>query len=101
MSQRLSIDRRSFKQFLSTQFRHVLTQAVRGSARDRIDTQSLMDLIQIRQEVKSGSLDLNAAINRLLELTQGLIRSGGTRRRCLANGDVFLFAQERNQPDTP
>ena len=91
MSQRLSIDRRSFKQFLSTQFRHVLKQGVRGSAGDRIDPQSLMDLIQIRQDVKSGSLDLNAAINRLVKLTQEVVGAGGV--------GVWLFTKDRTMSD--
>ncbi len=96
MSQRLSIDRRSFKQFLSTQFRHVLTQAVRGSAGDRIDSQSLMDLIQIRQEVKSGSLDLNAAINRLVKLTQGLVGAGGAGVWLFTKDEIFYCAGAGN-----
>jgi hypothetical protein len=96
MSQRLSIDRRSFKQFLSTQFRHVLKQGVRGNAGDRIDPQSLMELFQIRQEVKSGSLDLNAAINRLVKLTQGLVGARGAGVWLFTKDEIFYRAGAGN-----
>ena len=69
MSQRLTLDRGSFKQFLSAQFQQIQRQGVRGSAGDRIDPQSLPDLVQLREEVKSGSLDLKSVINRLVKLT--------------------------------
>ncbi len=96
MSPRLSTDRRSFKQFLSTQFQHVLMQGVRGSASDRIDPQSLMELNQIRQHVKSGNLDLNAAINRLVKLTQGLVGAGGAGVWLFARDEIFYRAGAGN-----
>jgi hypothetical protein len=96
MSQRLSIDRRSFKQFLSALFQHMQRQGVRGSAGDRIDPQSLPHLIQIRQEVKSGSLDLNAAINRLVKLTQGVVGAGGSGVWLFTKDEIFYCAGAGN-----
>ena len=60
MSERLSPDRRSFKQLLSTLFQQVQRQGLRGSLDYRIDPQCLPDLIQIRNEVKGGRFDLKA-----------------------------------------
>jgi hypothetical protein len=66
------------------------------SAGDRIDPQSLMELIQIRQEVKSGSLDLNAAINRLVKLTQGLVGAGGAGVWLFTKDEIFYRAGAGN-----
>jgi hypothetical protein len=92
MSQRLSLDRRSFKQFLSTLFRQMKRQGLGGSAGHRIDPQWLPDLIQIRQEVKSGSPDLNAVINRLAKLTQGVVGARGAGVWLFTNDEIFYCA---------
>jgi len=55
-----------------------------------------MDLIQIRQEVKSGSLDLNAAINRLVKLTQGLVGAGGAGVWLFTKDEIFYCAGAGN-----
>jgi hypothetical protein len=92
MSQRLSSDRRSFKQFLSTLLRKVQMPALRGSAKDRIDPQWLPGLTQIRQEVKGGRFDLNALINRLTKLIRGVVHAGGAGVWLFTNDEVFLYA---------
>ena len=92
MSERLSPDRRSFKQFLSGQFQQMRRQGLRGSADDRIDPQCLPDLIQIRQEVKTGKLDLNAVINRLTKLTQRIVGASGIGVWLFTCDEVFLYA---------
>jgi hypothetical protein len=78
MSQRLSPDRRSFTHFLSTLLKNVQMPVLRGSAEDRIEPRWLPGLTQIRQEVKGGKFDLNALINRLTKLIQGVVHAGGT-----------------------
>jgi hypothetical protein len=78
MSQRLCPDRRSFKHFLSTLLKKIQMPVLRGSAKDRIEPQWLPGLTQIRQEVKGGKFDLNALINRLTKLIQGVVHAGGT-----------------------
>ena len=92
MSERLSPDRRSFKQFLSTLFQQIQMQGLRGSADDRIDPQWLRGLTQIRQEVKGGTFDLNALINRLTKLIQGVVGAGGCGVWLFTNDEVFLYA---------
>ena len=92
MSLRLSPDRRSFKQFLSTLFRRIQMSGLRGSADDRIDPQWLPSLTQIRQEVKSGRFDLNALTNRLTQLIQGVVHAGGAGVWLFTNDEVFLYA---------
>jgi hypothetical protein len=77
MSQRLSPDRRSFKQFLSTLFQQIQIPGLHRSAEDGIDPQCLPDLIHIRQEVRGGRFDLNAVINRLTKLTQRVVSASG------------------------
>ncbi len=92
MSQRLSPDRRSFKQFLSTLLKKVQMPALRGGADDRIDPQWLPVLTQIRQEVKRGRFDLNALMNRLTKLIQGIVGAGGVGVWLFTSDDVFLYA---------
>ncbi len=90
MSERLSPDRRSFKQFLSTLFQQI--QGLHGSADDRIDPQCLPELTQIRQEVKGGRFDLNAVINRLTKLTQRVVGASGVGVWLFTSDEVFLYA---------
>lgn len=92
MSQRLSPDRRSFKQFLSTLFQQLQMPGLRASADDWIDPQWLPGLTQIRQEVKGGRFDLNALINRLTKLVQGVVHAGGAGVWLFTNDEVFLYA---------
>ena len=92
MSERLSPDRRSFKQFLSALFQHIQKQGLRGSADDQIDAKCLPDLIQIRQEVKVGRFDLNAVINRLAKLTQRVVSASGVGVWLFTGDEVFLYA---------
>jgi hypothetical protein len=92
MSERLSPDRRSFKQFLSTLFQQIQIPGLRGSSDDRIDPQFLPDLIQIRQEVKGGRFDLNAVINRLTKLTQRIVGASGVGVWLFTSDEVFLYA---------
>jgi hypothetical protein len=92
MSERLSPDRRSFKQFLSTLFPQIQMLGLRGGADDRIDPQWLPGVTQIRQEVKSGRFDLNALINRFTRLVQGVVGAGGTGVWLFTNDEVFLYA---------
>ena len=96
MSQRLTLDRGSFKQFLSAQFQQIQRPGVRGSAGDRIDPQSLPDLVQLREEVKSGSLDLKSVINRLVKLTQGVVGAGGAGVWLFTNNEIFYCAGAGN-----
>src|SRR5258705_12832902 len=92
MSLRLSPDRRSFKQFLSTLFRQIQMSGLRGSADDRIDPQWLPSLTQIRQEVKGGRFDLNALTNRLTTLIQRVVHADGAGVWLFTNDEVFLYA---------
>jgi hypothetical protein len=92
MSERLSPDRRSFKQFLFALFRQIQRQGLRGSADDRIDPECLPDLIQIRQEVRAGKFDLNAVINRLTKLTQRIVGASGVGVWLFTSDEVFLYA---------
>jgi hypothetical protein len=92
MSQRLSPDRRSFKQSLSALFQQIQLPGLRGSADDRIDPQFLLDLIQIRQEVKAGKFDLNTVINRLTKLTQRIVGACGVGVWLFTSDEVFLYA---------
>ena len=66
--------------------------ALRVGADDRIDPQWLPGLTQIRQEVKGGRFDLNALINRLTKLIQGIVGAGGGGVWLFTNDDVFLYA---------
>jgi hypothetical protein len=91
MRERLSPDRRSFKQCLSTLFQQIQIQGLRGSADDRIDPQWLPDLIQIRQKVKGGRFDLNAVISRLTKLTQRIAGAGGAGVWLFTGDEVFLY----------
>jgi len=92
MSLRLSPDRRSFKQFLSTLFRQIQMSGLRGSADDRIDPQWLPSLTQIRQEVKAGGFDLNTLTDRLTKLIQRVVHAGGAGVWLFTNDEVFLYA---------
>jgi hypothetical protein len=92
MSQRLSPDRRSFKQFLSTLFQQIQMPGLRGSADDRIDPQWLPGLTQIRQEVKGGRFDLIAVVSRLTKLIQGVVGAGGAGVWLFTSDEVFLYA---------
>jgi hypothetical protein len=71
-------------------------QGLRGSTGDRIDPQWQPDLIQIRQELKSGALDLNAVINRLVKLTQRVVGAGGAGVWLFANNEIFYSAGAGN-----
>jgi hypothetical protein len=92
MSERLCLDRRSFKQFLSALFQQIQRQGLRVGAGDRIDPQWVPDLIQIRQEVKSGRVDLSAVTNRLVKLTQRIVGGGGAGVWLFANDEIFYSA---------
>jgi hypothetical protein len=77
MSQRLSLDRdpsSSSSPLCSSEYKSRECAVAQG---DRIGPQSLPDLVQLRQEVKSGSLDLKSVINRLVKLTQGVVGATG------------------------
>jgi hypothetical protein len=92
MSERLSPDRRSFTQFLPALFHHIGSRALGGSAGDRIDPQWLPELIQIRQAIKSGRLDLNAVIHRLVRLTQRVLGADGAGVWLFTSDDIFYSA---------
>ena len=92
MSERLSPDRRSFKQFLSFLFQQIQMPGLRGSVDHRIDLQWLSGLTQIRQEVKGGRFDLNTLINRLTRLIQGVVGADGTGVWLFIADEVFLYA---------
>lgn len=91
MSQRLSLDRGSFKRWLSALF-----QQIRSSADIRIDPPLLTDLIPIRQEVKSGKVDLNVVMNRLAKLTQRALGAGGAGVWLFADNEIFYCAGAGN-----
>src|ERR1700746_1537896 len=92
MSERLSPDRRSFKQFLSFLFQQIQMPGLRGSVDHRIDPQWLSGLTQIRQEVKVGRFDLNTLIKRQTRLIQGVVGADGTGVWLFTAGEVFLYA---------
>jgi hypothetical protein len=92
MSERLSPDRRSFKQFLPSLFHHIGSRALGGSAGDRIDPQWLPELIQIRQEIKSERLDINAVIHRLVRLTQRVLGADGAGVWLFMSDEIFYSA---------
>lgn len=92
MSERLSPDRRSFRQLLSTLFQQIQRQRLRGGLDYRIDPQCLPDLIQIRKEVKGGRFDLNAVLNRLTKLTQRVVGASGVGVWLFTSDEVFLYA---------
>ena len=96
MNQRFSLDRGSFKRSLSALFQHMQRQGLRGSTGDRIDPQWQSDLIQIRQELKSGTLDLNAVISRLVKLTQKVVGAGGAGVWLFADNEIFYSAGAGN-----
>jgi len=96
MSERLSPDRRSFTQFLPSLFHHIGSRVLRGSAGDRIDPQWLPELIQIRQEIKSGRLDLNAVIHRLVRLTQRVLGADGAGVWLFTSDEIFYSAGAGN-----
>jgi len=92
MSERLPLDRRSFRQFLSTLFQQIHRQGLCGSLDYRIDPQSLQDLIQIRKEVKGGRFDLNAFPTRLTKLAQRVVGAGGVGVWLFTRDEVFFYA---------
>jgi len=92
MSERLSPDRRSFTQFLPSLFHHIGSRALRGSAADWIDPQWLPELIQIRQEIRSGRLDLNELIHRLVKLAQKVLGADGAGVWLFTNDEIFYSA---------
>ena len=96
MSQRLSLDRGSFKRFLSALFQQMQRQGLRGSAGNRIDPQGVPDLIQIGHDVNSGRLDLNAVIRRLVRLTQRVVGAGGAGVWLFAHNEIFYCAGAGN-----
>jgi len=96
MNQRFSLDRGSFKRSLSALFQHMQRQGLRGSTGDRIDPQWQSDLIQIRQELKSGALDLNAVINRIVKLTRSVVGAGGAGVWLFADNEIFYSAGAGN-----
>jgi hypothetical protein len=96
MSERLSPDRRSFKQFLPALLQHIGKRGLRGSAGGRIDPQWLPELNQIRQEVKSGRIDLDAVTNRLVKLTQRIVGAGGAGVWLFTNDEIFFSAGAGN-----
>ena len=92
MSERLSPGRRSFTQFLPSLFHHIGSRALRGSAGDPIDPQWLPELIQVRQEIKSGRFDLNAVIHRLVRLTQRVLGADGAGVWLFTSDEIFYSA---------
>jgi hypothetical protein len=92
MSERLSPDRRSFKQFLSLLFNRIQIPGLRGSVDQRIDPQWVPGLTQIRQEIKGGRFDLNTLIHRLARLIQGVVGADGTGVWLFTGDEVFLYA---------
>jgi hypothetical protein len=96
MSERLSPDRRSFKQFLPALLQQIGRRGLRGSADGRIDPQWLPELIQIRQQVKSGRLDLDAVLNRLVKLSQRIVGAGGAGVWLFTNDEIFYSAGAGN-----
>jgi len=77
----------------------VQRQGLRWSASDRIDPQWLPELVQIRQDVKSGKLDLNAITNRLVKLSQRVVGADGAGVWLFTHDDVFLCTGAGNAPN--
>lgn len=92
MSQRLSPDRRSFKQFLSALSQQIQKQGLRGSADGRIDPQWQPVLMQIRQQIKGGRFDPDAVINHLTKLTQRVLGAAGAGVWLFTNNEIFYSA---------
>jgi hypothetical protein len=96
MSQRLSLDRdpsSSSSPLCSSEYKSRECAVAQG---DRIGPQSLPDLVQLRQEVKSGSLDLKSVINRLVKLTQGVVGAAGAGVWLFTNNEIFYCAGAGN-----
>jgi hypothetical protein len=92
MSQRLSPDRRSFKQFFSALSQQIQRQGLRGNADGRIDPQWRPVLTQIRQQIKGGRFDPDAVINHLTKLTQRVLGATGAGVWLFANDEIFYSA---------
>ncbi|HXY49220.1 MAG TPA: hypothetical protein VEI01_07200 [Terriglobales bacterium] len=80
-------------------FQLVQRQELRWSASDRIDPQWLPELVHIRQDVKSGKLDLNAITNRLVKLSQRVVGADGAGVWLFTHDDVFLCTGAGNAPN--
>jgi len=78
MTQRFSLDRQSFEQFLSAAFlvQQLQKRALQHVSRD--DSQPLVDLVEIQQEIEKGALDLESMLNRIAVLANRLTGAKGS-----------------------
>src|SRR5437764_4079612 len=90
MSQRFSLDRQSFEQFLSAAF---LVQQLQKRALQQCksdDNQPFRDLVEIQQDIENGALDLDSVLNRIAVVAQRLTGAKGAGI-WLYNNSELLF----------
>ena len=92
MSQRFTLDRPSFEQVLcATSLMQQLNRQVRnGHASDHDDTQPLSDLVEAQLAIETDTMDLQAAMNRVVGLALPLGRATGAAT-WLFTGHEFVY----------
>jgi hypothetical protein len=92
MSQRITLDRTSFEQVLcATSLIQQLNRQVRnGRAPDQDAPQPLSDLVEAQLAIETGSIDLEAAMNRVVGLALKLSRATGAAT-WLFSGHEFVY----------
>lgn len=92
MSQRFTLDRPSFEQVLcATSLMQQLNRQVRnGHAFDHDDTQPLSDLVEAQLAIETDTMDLQAAMNRVVGLALTLGRATGAAT-WLFTGHEFVY----------
>src|SRR5262245_4238567 len=88
MTQRFSLDRKSFEQFLSAAFlvQQLQKRALQHCLRD--DTQPFVDLVDIQQDIEVGASDLDSVLNRVVVLAMRLTAAKGSGIWLFSNSDL-------------
>jgi hypothetical protein len=95
MSQRITLDRPSFEQVLcATSLIQELNRQVRyGRTPDQDAPHPLSDMVEAQLAIEAGSMDVEAAMNRVVDLALKLSRATGAAT-WLISGHQFVYRAE-------
>lgn len=89
MSQRFTLDRSSFEQFLAAA--SLLQQFQKRAFEDRADAQPLWELVDLQRGIDRGSLDLNTVIQQTPRLAWQLVGASGAGIWLFNDEDEFIW----------
>jgi hypothetical protein len=96
MSQRIPLDRGSFKLGLSTFFQRLHGRGLRPDAVEWSDPKTLPDLLHIQQKIEGDELDLAAVMDRVVKVAWRELGADGAGVWLFTNNEIFFCAGAGN-----